>query len=171
MCSSDLLIIARISRFYGPFDYSITKKICQAIRLQRMTIVGKLRKKISWINPLDAGRAMIIMGDDKVKQGQYNISGFEATGSELIDTLEQINYSKTKIRRKFFFIANIKAKIKLKVSELGFINRIEFDEIYGLNRSQVFSVTKAQSAWSWKPKYDLIITSKDSLNWFVNHVL
>ncbi|MCE7736031.1 MAG: hypothetical protein GPJ54_14205 [Candidatus Heimdallarchaeota archaeon] len=165
------LVVARISRFYGPFDYTITKKVCQGIRLQRISIVGKLRKKISWINPLDAGRAMIIMGDDKVKQGPYNITGFEATGSELIEAMEQINYSKTKIRRKLFFISNINTKIKMVFSKLGIINRIEFDEIYGLNRKQVYSDQRAQSEWNWKPKYDLTVTSKDSLNWFVNHVL
>ncbi|MHA2097307.1 MAG: hypothetical protein ACW99A_01365 [Candidatus Kariarchaeaceae archaeon] len=165
------LVIARVSRFYGPFDYTLTKKICQGVRLQRMSITGKLRREISWINPLDAGRAMIIMGDQKVKEGQYNISGFNATGSELIAALERVNYSKTKIKRRFFFIANFVIKIKNIFAKMGLVNRIEFNEIYGFNRTQVFSDLKAQTEWNWKPKYDMETTSKDSLNWYVNHVL
>jgi nucleoside-diphosphate-sugar epimerase len=165
------LVIARISRFYGPFDYSITKKVCQSVRLQRMKVIGRLKKKISWINPLDAGRAMIIMADEKVKQGQYNINGFEATGVELIAAMDEINHSKTRIRRRLYLFSNFIVKFKLILSKLGFVNRIALDEIYGLNKTQVYSDEKARESWKWKPKYNLRTTSKDSLNWFVNHVL
>ncbi len=165
------LVIARIARFYGPFDEGITKSYCKAIRLQRIKVIGKLKNQISWINPLDAGRAMIIMGDAKVTQNQYNIIGFNATVMELLIELGNVNHSKTKIRKRFYFIQSLIIKIKSLMGKVGILKQINYEEVFGRNKIQVYSDEKARNSWGWKPKYNLNTTSKDSLNWFVNHVL
>lgn len=165
------LVIARIARFYGPFDEGITKSYCKAIRLQRIKVIGKLKNQISWINPLDAGRAMIIMGDTKVTQNQYNIIGFNATVMELLIELGNVNHSKTKIRKRFYFTQSLIIKIKSVLGKAGILKQINYEEVFGRNKTQVYSDNKARKSWRWKPKYNLNTTSKDSLNWFVNHVL
>ncbi|OLS28730.1 MAG: hypothetical protein HeimC2_04600 [Candidatus Heimdallarchaeota archaeon LC_2] len=165
------LVIARMARFFGPFDEGLTKSYCKAIRLQRIKVIGKLKKKISWINPLDAGRAMTKIADEKVLQNQYNIVGFNATVLELLEELGKVNYSKTKIRKKFYFTRSILIRIKSLIAKIGFIKSINYEEVYGRNKTQVYSDNRALKSWGWKPKYDLGKTSKDSLNWYVNHIL
>lgn len=165
------LVIARIARFFGSFDHYISQSFCQAVRLQRISIVGKVKNPISWCNPVDGGRSMIIMGDKKIQDGQYFINGFNATPIDILRALDNVNHSTIKITHKPLIFAKMKYNFKKLINKIGLKQTLEYSKLVKLNNLQQFNDQNARESWGWKERWDLESTTKETLNWYVNHVL
>ncbi|MDH5402684.1 MAG: NAD-dependent epimerase/dehydratase family protein [Candidatus Heimdallarchaeota archaeon] len=167
------LIITRIARPFGPFDNSLTKDFCKSIRLERMDIIGTMEFPISFINPLDAGRAMIMLADPAVntESKEFIINGFITTPVQLIRDLEKLNHSTTELNieslNKINLITNVK-KLLNKIKLQSYPKEAYYKKF---NTPQIFDDTLAKNEFKWSPKYDRITTVKDAMNWFVNHIL
>lgn len=164
------IVLARIPRLLGPSVQEPVVRFCEGIRLQRLTITGSCKQQISWINPLDAARAMIILADDSIEftRLQYNINGFTASCIEILNKFDEINHSNLQLRIKPLFIERVKHWIKSVLSFIGFSNDRAYFRYLAYNTRQTFDDSQARKEWNWEPKYDLEKTVKDSLNWYLN---
>jgi len=165
------LVLARIARFFGPSEPDLTEWFCHSVRLRRIVLIGKSNAKISWINPIDAARAMIILADQKVTNEQFNVSGFNASAIEILAALDKVNGSNIKVKTKLYGLRIIKLKLKQGLAKLGIGNSIPYFKYYSLNKPQLFSDQKAQKVWKWKPRFGLSATAEESMKWFINYVL
>ena len=165
------IVVALTGRLFGAFDMELTKNLCECVRLERMTIIGKWNKPISWIVPEDAARAILIMSDHTVEPDMYNVFSFTATPMEILTELDSQNYSKLKIRRRSVFFARIRGSICQKLSLMHLCKPKPFDRILNFNTTQVLNQDHAIDKWDWEPKFNLKIAVKNALNWYINHVI
>ncbi|MHA2169055.1 MAG: hypothetical protein ACXACX_11980 [Candidatus Hodarchaeales archaeon] len=165
------VLIARIARLFGPFDRDVTETFCRAIRLQRISVVGKINAPISWCNPNDAGRAMIMLSDKDIEQGQFLINGFNATPIEILEALDRVNHSSIKMKRQLLIIRKFKHYMLEALGKVGINYNSKYSKLVKLNVTQLFDDQLARNTWGWTPRWDLDSTAKESFNWYVNHVL
>jgi hypothetical protein len=164
------VVVSRIPRLFGPTVKEPVIRYCEGIRLQRLSIVGAGKQPISWINPLDAARSMIIMGDPSIDFDyyQYNVNGFTASCTEILKELDRVNHSNVKLTHKFLITQRMKHWIKSIFSVLGIKNNNSYYNYLRYNSSQTFDDSRARKEWDWEPKYSFQQTMKDSLNWYLN---
>ena len=165
------LILARLGRIFGPFDPDLTSQYCKGVRLQRMEVFGEIDYQISWINPIDGARAMIILGDPKteIKPGEFLVNGFNASPREILKTLDKINHSTIDLTINPITKERYKHYLKSIVSKLGFKVEDNYYHYLSFNRRQVFNDYKVRNAIGWEPNYGLKRTAKDAFNWFSSH--
>jgi len=165
------LCVVRLARFLGAFDHAMTEEISKAVRLRRMTVVGKIDKRVSFINTTDAGRAMIILSDLSVKPGMYHLKGFDASLREVITAIDAVNASTCRVKSQMFAFTWLKYQfVKLK-RKIGLTPHFNYHPSFSYSKFQVFSDEKAKAAWNWKPRYNLVDTAKQGLEWYVNHAI
>jgi nucleoside-diphosphate-sugar epimerase len=125
---------------------------------------------ISWINPLDAARAMIILADTNLSFSrlQYNINGFTASCIDLLEKLDELNHSNLKLKTRILLFQKFKHWFKKVLTLVGKSNDRRYYLHLAYNTRQTFDDTHARKEWNWEPKYDLEKTLKDSLNWYLN---
>ncbi|MHA2089465.1 MAG: hypothetical protein ACW98K_01295 [Candidatus Kariarchaeaceae archaeon] len=165
------VLIVRIARLFGPFDRDVTETFCRAVRLQRISVVGKINAPISWCNPNDAGRAMIMLSDKDIEQGQFLINGFNATPIEILESLDRVNHSSIKMKRQLLIIRKFKHYMLNALGKVGINYHSQYSKLVRLNVTQLFDDKLAQTTWDWTPRWDLDSTAKEAFNWYVNHVL
>ncbi|MHA2251638.1 MAG: hypothetical protein ACXAD7_14840 [Candidatus Kariarchaeaceae archaeon] len=165
------LVIARVARFFGPHDNVVTREFCRAVRLQRIEVVGKINKQVSWINPMDAARALIIIGDNPITEGQFLINGFNASPIELLTSLDQLNHSQITIKHRSLFLEKIKYQVNRLLKTFRLSKGRNLSELLRLNCAQLFDDQLARETWGWKPRFGMRETAKESLGWYVSHVI
>lgn len=165
------LLIARIARFFGPFEEYITEKFCFGVRLRRLLLNGKAVQTISWIHPIDAARSMVLLADQDLPNDEFLINGFNASGTEIVVALDRANGSKTIVKSKSYTFQLLKLKLKGLLKKLGVVNRVDYASLFRMNKPQLFTDEKAIQTWKWKPRYNLDETAADAMDWFINHAL
>lgn len=165
------IVVALTGRLFGAFDMDLTKNFCECVRLERMTIIGKWNRQISWIVPEDAARAILIMGDLTVEPDIYNIFSFTASPIQILSELDSQNYSTLKLRKRSMFFARIRGKLCHKLSLIHLCKPKSFDQILKFNITQVLNQDLAISKWDWEPKFNLKSATENALSWYINHVI
>ncbi len=161
------LAVARLGRIFGSYDHTITVEYCDAVRRGKLTVNGEINKQISWITPIDIGRALIILGDKTVPTGEYNMNSFIASPLEIIKQLDKQNHSKTLITHLDIKKELWRVKINNLLAGFGIGKMKETVSLFKYNVEQIFPDTEARNRWKWYPRYDFQKAIEDAFLWYI----